>query len=55
MFEHRIQDDRRFPHAGGQGYFFGFAGRTQALIERADHGIEPGGHDEGGMVSGTIV
>ena len=32
MFEHRIEDEQQFPHAGRQGDIFGFPGRTQAVI-----------------------
>jgi hypothetical protein len=39
MFEHRIQDHQQFPHAGRQGDLLCLARRTEALIERTDHGI----------------
>jgi|CXWL01.1.fsa_nt_gi hypothetical protein len=57
MFEHRIQDDQQFPHAGGQRHLFGFASRTQALIERVDHRIEPSGHEgtDVGKTNGDIL
>jgi hypothetical protein len=42
MFHHRIENGQQFPHAGGQGYLFGFASRTQALVECSDHRIEAG-------------
>lgn len=45
MFHHRIENGQQFTHAGGQGYLFGFASRTQALVERPDHRIEAGRHE----------
>lgn len=45
MFEHRVQDDQQFAHARRQRDFFGFPGRTQALIECPNDGIEARGHD----------
>ena len=47
MFEHRIQDNQQFPHAGRQGDLLCLASRTEALIERTDHGIEACGDHRG--------
>ena len=49
MFQHRIDDGEQLVHAGRQRHLFGFAVRTQALIERQDHRIEAG-CDEGAHV-----
>ena len=43
MLHHGVQNNEQFVHASGDRYFEGFAGLPQALIERANDGIEAGG------------
>ena len=45
VLHHRVEDRQQLPHTGRQGHLLGLARRTQALVERADHGIESGGHE----------
>jgi len=39
MLHHSVQDREQFPHACGQGHFFGFARSAQALIKPCEHRI----------------
>ncbi len=45
MFEHRVDDRQQLAQACHQGDLLSLARRTQALIERPNHGIESRGHD----------
>tara|TARA_B100001971_G_C17701873_1_gene292099 strand:+ start:105 stop:254 length:150 start_codon:yes stop_codon:yes gene_type:complete len=48
MFEHAVENDQKLPHAGGQGYLFGFTSGTEPLVKGLDDRVEPrrrqGGH-----------
>jgi TnpA family transposase len=44
MFHHRIENRQQLAHTRGQGHFFLFAHRQQALIELANHGIMTRSH-----------
>src|SRR3989442_14577613 len=45
MFQHRIQNDQQFAHAGRQRDLLRLPGSAQALIEHAEDGIEASRHD----------
>ena len=42
IFDHRIEDRQQLAHTRRQGYFFHFARRQQALVERTNHRIITG-------------
>ena len=45
MFQHGIEDDQQFPHAGDQCDLLGLAGGAEPLIEIPNHRVESSRND----------